>query len=36
MSFDFFNTSYLAFGQKLYYAFVTLDDLDAGDKLNIV
>ena len=35
MSFDFFNTSYLAFGQKLYSAFATLDDLAAGAKLNI-
>lgn len=27
MSFDFFNTSYLAFGSKLYAAFVTLENL---------
>ena len=27
MSFDFFNTSYLAFGSKLYAAFATLENL---------
>lgn len=35
MSFDYFNTSYLAFGQKLYSAFATLDSLAKEAKLNI-
>lgn len=30
MSFDFFNTSYLAFGSKLYAAFVTLRESNHG------
>ena len=38
MSFDFFNTSYLAFGSKLYAAFVTLENLimEAEDNLEQV
>lgn len=38
MSFDFFNTSYLAFGSKLYAAFVTLENLvkEAEDNLKQV
>lgn len=38
MSFDFFNTSYLAFGSKLYAAFATLENLvkEAEDNLKQV
>lgn len=35
MSFDFFNTSYLAFGSKLYAAFVTLENLIKEAKDNV-
>ena len=35
MSFDFFNTSLLAFGSKLYAAFVTLDALIREAESNV-